>query len=296
MKIPKIIHFTCKDKTDINNPIWKKCLEKYYNMYKNNYIIKIHDNNDIYNIIETHFPKYLDKIKQIHIGALLADIFRYLILYLEGGIYSDLDCEPIKNLDELFDPNYIYFHGDENRNNNYYIYKDNKTIVNKKWDFYNNICDNNNIINKSCNPNIMRCNGHKLNLENKKTILCYELHKNYHSNLKSKLLKDPTKTYKNLLICQWFLISEPKQEIFLKMFLYCMNNIDKLINIKKDDNYQYNVINMSGPLGFTKVVLNNYSKKILILPCDFFCQGSFCNVPHTKNSFIKHNFTNSWLK
>ena len=128
----------------------------------------------------------------------------------------------------------------------------------------------------------MRCNGHKLNLENKKTILCYEVHKNYHSNLKSKLLKDPTKTYKNLLICQWFLISEPKQEIFLNMFLYCMNNIDKLINIKKDDNYQYNVINMSGPLGFTKVVLNNYSEKILILPCDFFCQGSFCNVPHTK--------------
>ena len=62
------------------------------------YEIIIYDNNDIYNIVEKNFPEYLGKIKQITIGAVLADIFRYLILYLEGGIYLDLDCDPIKHI------------------------------------------------------------------------------------------------------------------------------------------------------------------------------------------------------
>jgi mannosyltransferase OCH1-like enzyme len=95
MNIPKKIHLTCKNKDNIDNVIWKKCLEKYKLVYPD-YEIIVYGNEDIYNIIEKHYPEYLDKIKQIKIGALLADIFRYLILYLEGGIYSDFDCEPIK--------------------------------------------------------------------------------------------------------------------------------------------------------------------------------------------------------
>ena len=47
------------------------------------------DNKDIYDIIEIFDKKRLDIIKQIKIGAVLADIFRYLILYLRGGYYSD---------------------------------------------------------------------------------------------------------------------------------------------------------------------------------------------------------------
>ena len=143
MNIPKIIHFTCKNKNNINNPIWRECLNKYRNMYGQEYEIKIHDNNDIYNLIETHFPQYLEKIKQIKIGAILADIFRYLILYLEGGIYSDLDCEPIKSINELFNPNYKYFHG--NKNNRYYIYKNNNKNINRIWKFNHNICNNCNV-------------------------------------------------------------------------------------------------------------------------------------------------------
>ena len=104
----KIIHLTCKDKNNINNPIWRKCLEEYKKIYKD-YKIKIYDNNDIYNIILKHYPKYYKDIKEIKIGAILADIFRYLILYLQGGIYSDFDCVPLKHIDNLFKEE--YFHG-----------------------------------------------------------------------------------------------------------------------------------------------------------------------------------------
>lgn len=290
MDIPKKIHFTCKDKNNITNPIWNECLSKYRSMYTD-YEIIIHDNADIYTLIEQHFPEYLEKIKQIKIGAVLADIFRYLILYLEGGIYSDLDCEPIKPIHTLLHPTYSYFHGDESRNNHFYIYK-NKKIINPKWDFYHNICNNSSVINNHNNPCIMKCLGHTLNIEKKSTILCYEFHSDWVS---PTIMNDPKWCYQGVGICQWFMITKPKQEIFLKMFMYCMKNIDSLIQLNKNTDYHYNVIHLSGPLGFTKIVMNNLNDTIQILPSDFFCTGSAEFVPITKNSFIRHKFTGSWL-
>ena len=71
----KIIHLTCKDKNNINNKIWVETLRRYKKIY-NDYEIKVYDNNDIYNIVNKYFPKYLNDIKCIKIGAILADIFR----------------------------------------------------------------------------------------------------------------------------------------------------------------------------------------------------------------------------
>ena len=100
INIPKKIHLTCKNKNNIDNIIWEECLQKYRLIYPD-YEIIIYDNEDIYNIIQKYYPEYLYKIKKIKIGAILADIFRYLILYLEGGIYSDLDCMPLKKIDTI---------------------------------------------------------------------------------------------------------------------------------------------------------------------------------------------------
>ena len=48
MIIPKKIHLTCKDKNNIDNRIWKECLQKYRLLY-HDYEIIIYDNEDIYN-------------------------------------------------------------------------------------------------------------------------------------------------------------------------------------------------------------------------------------------------------
>ena len=92
------------------------------------------------------------------------------------------------------------------------------------------------------------------------------------------------------------MITEPLQEIFLKMFLHCIENLDKLeqLNISQSD-YHYNVINTCGPLAFTKVVLDNKTDDIYILPNDFFCGSNSGLIPITKNSYIKHHYTGSWL-
>lgn len=291
MIIPKKIHLTCKDKNNIENKIWKKCLKKYKLLYPD-YEIIIYDNNDIYKILEKNFPQYLVKFKQIKIGAIIADIFRYLILYLEGGIYSDFDCYPIKSINELLNENFKYYHGDKNRNNNYWIYKDKNQIHNKAWDFTHNICNNCKIINNKKNPIIMKCKGHIIG--DVSTILSYEFHSDF---IQDDMLNNDKWCYKNVGICQWFMITKPKEDIFLKMFNNCMENIDKIIKISQNDkDYHYQVINTTGPLNFTKIVMDNLTDKIKILPSDFFCCGSWNgSVPLTKNSYIKHCFTGSWL-
>lgn len=292
MNIPKKIHLTCKDKNNIDNVIWKKCLEKYKLVYPD-YEIIIYDNEDIYNIVEKYYSEYISKIKQIKIGAILADIFRYLILYLEGGIYSDFDCEPIKRIDELLNPDFKYYHGDKNRDNNYWIYKKKEQLINKEWDFSHNICNNYKVIDiKRRRCLRMKCLGHSMG--NISTILGYELHSDF---INSDVLNNNKWCYNKVGICQWFIITEPKQDIFIKMFNSIMNNIDTIIKITKENNddYHYNVINTTGPLAFTKIVTDNLNYKIKILPCDFFCWGSFGEVPKTTNSYVKHHFTSSWL-
>ena len=251
MKIPKKIHFTCKDKNNIDNKIWIQCLDKYKSMYPD-YEICIHDNNDIYKLISDNYPEFLEKIKKIKTGAILADLFRYLILYLEGGIYSDLDCEPIKKIDELLNHDFVYTH-----------------------------------------------QGNKYKIGDISTLLCYEFHQDYIKNINNnrRLHRDHISTMiYNFQVCQWFMVSEPKQDIFLNMFLSIMYKLDLILNIKKGHNYVKKIIHFTGPSGFTSVLMNNSRDKIKILPSDFFCTGS-CNgkVPLTQNSYIKHLFSGSWL-
>ena len=46
LNIPKKIHLTCKDKNNIDNPVWKKCLDKYKSMYSDEEINLV---KEIYN-------------------------------------------------------------------------------------------------------------------------------------------------------------------------------------------------------------------------------------------------------
>tara|TARA_B110001454_G_C12709320_1_gene430039 strand:- start:1212 stop:1949 length:738 start_codon:yes stop_codon:yes gene_type:complete len=106
MEFPKIIHMTCKNKKNIEDKYWKQCYEKTKKINKK-HIVKLYDDNDIYDLIKKHYPNDIDIVKKIEKGAILADVFRYLILYLEGGIYSDMDCMPLKPIDGLFNDHLI---------------------------------------------------------------------------------------------------------------------------------------------------------------------------------------------
>jgi hypothetical protein len=292
----KIIHFTCKDKTNINNDIWQRCLHEYKTMYPD-YKIIIYDDTDIYNIIELFDKKRLEIIKKIRIGAVLADIFRYLILYLRGGYYSDLDCFPVKHIAKISETQY---HGDEKQQ--LYIYKPNNNLINTAWDFYVNPCDN--CKTKTNNKQVVcKCLGHKYLKKETNVLLCYEYEKTWHTSLLQDKENKSKWVDNDIGVCQWFMASKPQQYIFLYCYKQCMRNISNLIKLNKNmDDFHHEVINTSGPLFFTKVI-NHFFKKnpamkneISILPSDYFCCGSHNLTPHTNNIFIKHLYTGTWLK
>jgi hypothetical protein len=202
-----------------------------------------------------------------------------------------MDCEPIKKIDDLLSNNFKYYHGCESRDNNFFIYKKNINLIDKRWDSYDNKCNNSNLISNGDKFDTYKCIGH--NIGNPSTILCYEVNNEWFTEINW--------SYKDVVISQWFIITESKQDIFLKMFLYCMERLDVLIYLDKDKpSFHYDVINNCGPLAFTKIVLDNLTDKICILPSEFFCStlhtGSFTFVPKTRNSYVKHLYTASWLK
>jgi hypothetical protein len=293
---PKILHLTCKDKHKIDNPIWINCLEKYKHMYKCKF--KIHDNNDIYKFFESFDNDNLHYIKEIKIGAVLADIFRYAILYVKGGIYSDMDCEPLQPIENLFKNN--HYHG--RSDNFFYIYPNHIKLENSECDFYENPCNNCSYV--SQNNGIIKyvCLGHRYITHNTDIVVCYEFDKTWCKNRVDDLNNKHKWLDKDIGVCQWYIIAKPNQQLFLDCYRECINNIKHLLTLDKNNDYHFNVINGSGPLCFTKIInkkIENGSlskKNICFLPSDFFCCGSNESVPQTKNSYVKHNFTGTWLK
>jgi len=93
--IPKKLHFTYKtqtlpDKYSKNIAIWKQtCPDWEFNFYTD---------ADITSFFNTYFPQYSSDISQIKLGVILSDIFRYGVLYIFGGLYSDIDTTPACSL------------------------------------------------------------------------------------------------------------------------------------------------------------------------------------------------------
>ena len=296
--IPKIFHFTVKDKRFIDNSLWKDCLNNYIKMYPD-YRIIIYDDQDIFSIINYFDKKSIFSIKSIKKGPVLADIFRYLILYLRGGYYSDMDCFPVKRIDKLSE---IQYHGDVN--NNIYICPLHSNLHNKECDFYKNPCNNCKMLGIVQNSKIaFNCQGHKYINEKTSIIVCYQFEKTWHRGI-IKSSKKNLWTDNNISICQWFIGAKPKEKLFLECYKKSLQN-SKNIDLNDRNNLHFNVINSTGPLFFTKII-NKYIKsypefrdQLCILPSDYFCCGSVFNgvhVPSTKNKFVEHKFTGTWLK
>jgi hypothetical protein len=219
---------------------------------------------------------------------MLADVFRYLILYLEGGIYADADCEPLKHIDELY--NKINFCGD--CNNHFFIYPSNTSLITSEWDFYKPICNNYTYIETLKNGIVKyKCNGHRIT--NNTTII-----------LGNEYFEEPqfyNSSVNNTRITQLFMISQPGQSIFLQCYKKAVSNIETyyhvISKISDDAEYLERVLLTTGPIFFTKMINTILpSKHICIMPADRFCSGSAGIVPITENSFISHKFTSSWLK
>lgn len=101
-KIPKIIHQTWKHNVIPENWImspvnWKRL--------HGDWLWLLWTDDDIREYIRTFHPDYVGLFNGFKYGIQMADAIRYFILYDFGGIYSDLDVVPKKNLAEYFTSN-----------------------------------------------------------------------------------------------------------------------------------------------------------------------------------------------
>jgi mannosyltransferase OCH1-like enzyme len=99
MTIPKIIYQTWKTKQ-----LHANCVKIRDNIQKlnPNYQIILYDDVDIDNFIKNNFNNFIyNCYAQLNVGASKADFWRYCILYINGGVYLDIDSDIIRPLDEL---------------------------------------------------------------------------------------------------------------------------------------------------------------------------------------------------
>jgi mannosyltransferase OCH1-like enzyme len=101
LKIPKIIHQTFSDKMDIE--YFETCMiNKNMNA---DYTYKFYNDEEVIDYIQKQYPiEYLKAYNRIVPKAYKADLFRYLVLYKEGGVYMDCKSSTIVPLRRFIKP------------------------------------------------------------------------------------------------------------------------------------------------------------------------------------------------
>ena len=93
---PPIIHMTWKSKSDM--PLWGKRNIRLWKRLNPKHKLILYDDTDIETVVKKSFPQIIPFWKALK-PVQRADIFRYVVIWEEGGVYADLDVEPVKPID-----------------------------------------------------------------------------------------------------------------------------------------------------------------------------------------------------
>ena len=100
MTIPRIIHQTWK--SDRLPPLFRIYQETWRRRHPG-WEYRFYDDAACRRIVESHFPDLLALYDGCPHPVQRADIFRYLIVAREGGLYADMDMECLRNLEALLE-------------------------------------------------------------------------------------------------------------------------------------------------------------------------------------------------
>ena len=94
--IPKVVHVTSKQRCAT-----KAVIDNINKWRFENHSLYFHDDDAVERLIQhpitrQEFPELREIFKCATSGATKSDLWRYVVLYLYGGIYSDIDNSPIK--------------------------------------------------------------------------------------------------------------------------------------------------------------------------------------------------------
>ena len=128
--IPKVIYLTSytKDIPDYVLKNWKTLNPEYE--------IKLYDNIDCIKFLGEEFEQeHIDIFNYIDSGPIKADFWRVCILYAYGGVYSDIDIEPIVPINDFIEDNVTFLTSDSifrNALNPHFIIATKNNIILKK--------------------------------------------------------------------------------------------------------------------------------------------------------------------
>jgi len=96
--IPKIIHQTWRNEKS-TPASYKLCIESV-NKQNPSYSYRFYDDEECREIVRRDFKEFLSAYNSMT-PVEKADLFRYLIVYRDGGVYLDIDCYCVANFDRL---------------------------------------------------------------------------------------------------------------------------------------------------------------------------------------------------
>jgi len=99
--IPKIIHQTWGTR-DLNNSLLS--YTRTWQQKNPDHEYRFYDDDDCAFVVQKYGAKSFLAYGQLNNGAERADLFRYIALYLYGGIYADVDTSCILSIDEWLLP------------------------------------------------------------------------------------------------------------------------------------------------------------------------------------------------
>jgi mannosyltransferase OCH1-like enzyme len=100
-RIPHIIHQVWEGRTE-PMPFRLKILANSWKEKNPALEYRLWSNDEMIDLVETHFPDFIDTYNDFEFNVQRWDAIRYMILYKYGGVYADLDTECLKPIDKLF--------------------------------------------------------------------------------------------------------------------------------------------------------------------------------------------------
>lgn len=101
--IPKIIHQVWEGRTEPCMPTRLQLLAKTWREQNREWEYHLWNGEEMDKLVSTHFPQYLSMYKHFPYNVQRWDTIRYMILYLYGGVYTDLDTECFRPIDPLLE-------------------------------------------------------------------------------------------------------------------------------------------------------------------------------------------------
>lgn len=96
--IPYVVHMTYHKLERIPSKVYQNFRE-----YAPEYTLQLYDDARAIDLLRAHFrPMVLETFQRLKKGAHKADLFRYCLMYLFGGVYLDVKTVLIRPLRELF--------------------------------------------------------------------------------------------------------------------------------------------------------------------------------------------------